>query len=117
MYGAQIISEHVQDHPDNWTRFLLVSSFAHARKFDRPTKAFVAFGVRHEPGALVQALQPIAQHGLSVTKIEGRPIRGKPFEYRFVVEMAAPENGVVTDAAFEGLGAATTWMKVLGAFS
>jgi prephenate dehydratase len=116
LYGAAIISEHVQDHVDNWTRFLLLSPAQHTRAAGTPTKAFVAFGLRHEPGALVRALQPIAAADLSVTKIEGRPIRGTPFEYRFVVEMVAAEGRTITDSAFDALRQATTWLKVLGAF-
>ena len=116
MYGAEIIAEHVQDHTENWTRFLLLSREADVRRAEHPHKAFVAFDLRHEPGALVQALQPIAQHGLSVTKIEGRPIRGRPFEYRFVVEMIAAAGAEITPAAFESIAGATTWLKVLGAF-
>jgi prephenate dehydratase len=116
MYGAAIVSEHVQDHPDNWTRFLLLSSPAHARPVERPHKAFIAMGLRHEPGALVRALEPIAREGLSVTKIEGRPVRGKPFEYTFIVEMIAPEDGVIGPSAFDAIRTATTWLKVLGQF-
>ena len=116
LYGAEVIAEHVQDHRENWTRFVLLSAPAHARQSERPRKALVAFGLKHEPGALVHALTPIAEHGLSVSKIEGRPIRGKAFEYRFVVEMVAPDNGQITQQAFDAIGKATTWLKVLGAF-
>ncbi len=116
LYGAEIIGEHIQDHQENWTRFLLLSSPAVAARATDPQKAFVAFGLRHEPGALCHALQPIAAHGLSVTKIEGRPIPGKAFEYRFLVEMVASGTESIQPAAFEDLAAATTWLKVLGAF-
>jgi prephenate dehydratase len=116
LHGASIISEHVQDHPENWTRFLVLSTPSQAAAVERPRKAVVAFGLRHEAGALVRALEPIAAAGLSITKIEGRPIRGRPFEYRFVVEMVAPEGGVIDASAFDALRGATSWLKVLGAF-
>jgi prephenate dehydratase len=116
IYGAAIIAEHIQDHRENWTRFLLLSGRAHAPSLDGAQKALVAFGLRHEPGALVHALQPLADAGLSVTKIEGRPIAARPFEYHFVVEMAAPEGGTIDPATLDRVRHATTWLKLLGAF-
>jgi prephenate dehydratase len=116
LYGAEILQEHIQDLAANWNRFLLLSSPAHSPHVDTPQKAFVACRLRHQPGALVAALQPIAAHGLSITKIEGRPIPGTDFEYRFVVEMIAPGGGAIPAAVYDDLRAATTSFKLLGAF-
>jgi prephenate dehydratase len=116
LYGAAIIGEHVQDHRENWTRFLLVASSTEKTQVEMPEKALVAFGLRHEPGALLRALQPLADHGLSITKIEGRPLPGSQFDYRFLVEMVAPAGGSIGLPALQGLKEATTWLKVLGAF-
>ena len=59
LYDAAIIAEHIQDHRENWTRFLLlVEPGARPRRSTTPQKALVAFGLKHEPGALVHALQP-----------------------------------------------------------
>jgi prephenate dehydratase len=115
LYGAEILAEHIQDHRDNWTRFLLISSRAHAQAGEAQ-KALVAFGLRHEPGALVAALRPIADHQLSVTKIEGCPSGGRPFEYRFIVEMTAPEHQLIPSAVYDELRKATAWLRPLGAF-
>jgi prephenate dehydratase len=116
LYGAEIVGEHIQDHPQNWTRFLLVSSPAQQTQVESPEKALVAFGLKHEPGALLRALQPLAAHGLSITKIEGRPLPGSQFDYRFLVEMVAPAGGSIGLDAIRELAQATTWLKVLGAF-
>lgn len=115
LYGANILAEHIQDHPNNWMRFLLLSHKAHAKTVERATKAFVACRLKHRPGALVAALTPIAAHGLSVTKIEGRPIVGTDFEYWFVIEMTAPPEGHIDPAVYDDLRAATTTIKLLGA--
>lgn len=114
LYGAEILAEHIQDYPDNWTRFVLLS-----KRDTVPAdaqKAIVAFGLRHEPGALVTALTPIAEHGLSIAKIEGRPIGGTPIEYRFIVEMTAAPGQSIPDGVYEALSGATTWLRPLGAF-
>lgn len=116
LYGAEIIAEHIQDHHDNWTRFLLLARAALAPVVHNPQKALLAFDLRHEPGALLQALQPIADAGLSVTKIEGRPIAGTPFRYRFIVELTAPEGQAITPETYDRVRDVTTWFKVLGAF-
>jgi prephenate dehydratase len=116
LYGAEILQEHIQDQHDNWTRFLLLTSASHAVPIGQPQKAIVALGLRHQPGALVTALQPIAAHGLSITKIEGRPIAGTEFEYRFIVEMVAPGGGSIAPGVYDELRAVTTSFKLLGAF-
>lgn len=116
LYRAEILEEHIQDLRDNWNRFLLLTSAGHAANVDAPRKALVAFQLPHRPGSLVRALQPIAAHGLSVTKIEGRPIAGTEFEYRFVVEMTAPEGQAIASTVYDELRAVTTSFKLLGAF-
>jgi prephenate dehydratase len=116
LYGADILQEHIQDQRDNWTRFLLLGSAADAETIEQPQKAIIACGLRHESGALVKALQPIAAHGLSVTKIEGRPIAGTEFEYRFIVQVTAPEGESIPAAVYDELRAATTSFNLLGAF-
>jgi prephenate dehydratase len=124
LYGAAILAEHIQDHRDNWTRFLLLLGRARDKTVDTPHKALIAFALRHEPGALVAALQPIAAHGLSITKIEGLPrnttagarAHGQPFDYRFIVEMTAPEGSGIPNAVYDDIREVTTWLKPLGAY-
>ena len=116
MYGGEVLAERIQDAHENWTRFLLLMSRTQAPMSRSGRKAIVACGLRHEPGALAQALQHIAEKGLSVTKIEGHPIKGKPFEYRFVVETVAHEGGAIDASVFEGLAARTEWFALVGVY-
>ena len=116
MYGAEILAERIQDVAENWTRFLSLMARSQAALARTGRKAMVACGLRHEPGALARALQLIADQGLSVTKIEGHPIKGKPFEYRFVVETVAPDDQPIDAALFQGLAAKTEWFALLGVY-
>jgi prephenate dehydratase len=116
MYGAQILAEHIQDVPENWTRFMLIMARSPESESRSGHKAILACGLKHEPGSLAQALQIIASGGLSVTKIEGRPLRGKPFEYRFVVETIAHDGRAIDTREFSGLAAKTEWFRILGIY-
>ena len=116
LHRAEVLQEHIQDLRDNWNRFLLLSSPAHTAPVENPQKALITCRLPHQPGALVAALQPIAARGLSVSKIEGRPIPGTEFEYRFIVEMTAPEGQAIPAVIYEELRAVTTSLKLLGAF-
>jgi prephenate dehydratase len=116
MYGAEILAERIQDAAENWTRFLLLMARSQTPMARVGRKAMVACGLRHEPGALARALQLIADQNLSVTKIEGHPIKGKPFEYRFVVETVTPDGRPIDAAVFQGLAARTEWFALLGVY-
>ena len=86
-YGGEIVQRDLQDHSENFTRFqvvcregVLLDAAAAANKMT------VAFSVEHRPGSLVEALQLIAAADVDLTRIESRPVPGKPWEYVFYVE-------------------------------
>jgi prephenate dehydratase len=80
-------------------------------------KTLVAFDLPHQAGALAHALHEIAKRNVNLTKIESRPIAGKPFEYRFIVELTAPGHGTAIDDAVEEMRHETPWLRVLGAYN
>lgn len=83
-FGVKIISENIQNQKSNYTRFVVITKEKTENK--SADKATVIFSVKHTPGSLLKALKPYAEYGLNLTKIESRPIDGKPWEYVFIVD-------------------------------
>jgi chorismate mutase/prephenate dehydratase len=84
-YGGVILREHLEDSSENYTRFFLLSTSAEfAPDAD---KTSLTIELPHQPGALHQALEPFARRGIDLLKIEGRPVKGRPWEYCFYLEL------------------------------
>lgn len=102
-YGAQILQAEVEDNPENFTRFFLVRRSADAIIDPEANKISLAFSIEHRPGSLVGVLQELAALGTNLTKIESRPVHGKPWEYVFYVDcqIRSAEEGTRAIAALE----------------
>jgi prephenate dehydratase len=85
-YGAQILEAGIEDNPENYTRFFLVRRTADAVADPLANKLSLAFSVENRPGSLVAALSELSALGTNLTKIESRPVHGKPWEYIFYVD-------------------------------
>jgi prephenate dehydratase len=83
-YGAQILQAGIEDNPENFTRFFLVRRAAEAVVDPESNKISLAFSVQNRPGTLVAALAEL--DGINMTKIESRPVHGKPWQYIFYVD-------------------------------
>jgi prephenate dehydratase len=85
-YGAQILEAGIEDNPENYTRFFLIRRTADADSDPEANKISLAFSVENRPGSLVAALSGFSNLGTNLTKIESRPVHGKPWEYIFYVD-------------------------------
>ncbi len=114
-YGAQILSAGIEDNPENYTRFLLVLRAAEAQIDPEANKISLAFSLVNRPGSLSDALLELKALGTNLTKIESRPVHGKPWEYIFYVDCqihgAAEEERVL-----EALGRHCGMVKELGRY-
>lgn len=115
LHGAVVVAEHIQDHEENWTRFLRLSRPSAARDVGG-RKAIVVFELRHECGSLGRALQHLAGLGLNLTKIESRPIAGRPFEYSFVIELTCGDAEPKWDHWFESFAGAVSVVRYAAVF-
>jgi prephenate dehydratase len=85
-YGAQILQAGIEDNPENFTRFFLVRRAGDSVPDPQSNKISLAFSVENRPGSLVAALSELSAIGTNLTKIESRPVHGKPWEYIFYVD-------------------------------
>jgi len=85
-YGAEILRSGIEDNPENYTRFFLVRRTPDALTDSDANKISIAFSVENRPGSLVAALNELSALGTNLTKIESRPVHGKPWEYVFYVD-------------------------------
>ena len=92
-YGANILEAGIEDNPENYTRFFLVLRAGDAQADPDANKLSLAFSLENRPGSLVAALSALAAQGTNLTKIESRPVQGKPWEYIFYVDCQIGEGG------------------------
>src|ERR1700683_5646252 len=86
IYGAQVLERSIEDNPENYTRFFLVLRSGDAHADPEANKLSLAFSLENRRGSLVAALSALAAQGTNLTKIESRPVQGKPWEYIFYVD-------------------------------
>ena len=114
IYGGAILQSHLEDHRENYTRFVLLSP--EARIPPEANKISLVVFLLHQPGALHQALEPIAHEKINLVKIESRPIVGHPFEYCFYLDVMAPPKAASTQSALEELRRRTREVRILGCY-
>jgi prephenate dehydratase len=114
-YGAQILEAGIEDNPENFTRFFLVRRKRDAVPDPQSNKLSLAFSVENRPGSLVAALSDLSTSGTNLTKIESRPVHGKPWEYIFYVDcqIHSFEEGA---RVIEALGTHCSMVKELGRY-
>lgn len=112
IFGLVPLASGIQDYSDNVTRFLVIGR----RPFsDRvPDKTSIVFSLPNEPGALFKALSAFALRGLDLTKLESRPLQGRPWEYLFYVDVAAAVDEVACTRALAHLAEFAPTLRTLG---
>ena len=114
IYGLEVLVEGIETNKENFTRFLVIG-------YGEPgisgnDKTSLAFTVAHKPGTLLNALKSFALRGINLTKIESRPLVGKPWEYIFFIDIEGHKDEKITSEALEDLLKFSNSLKILGSY-
>lgn len=113
-YGGVILREHLEDSSENYTRFLLLKP---APDFPADAnKLSLVIELPHQPGALHDSLEPFARRGIDLLKIEGRPVKGRPWEYCFYLDLRGSQNDSEVRSALDELRDRRVETRILGAY-
>lgn len=134
-YSGKILKAGIEDDKRNFTRFFLIRKLtskpgagtaakkgsaatepAYKRLIpERANKTSIAFKVKNVPGALFKSLSVFALRDISLSKIESRPMRGRPWEYVFYVDFLRGDDEPARNA-LRHLGEVADFVKVLGVY-
>lgn len=114
VYGGEVIAEGIEDYGGNYTRFIVVGN--NELDIGVGAKTAIVFTLPHRPGTLYNALRPFALRRVNLTKIESRPIKGRPWEYMFYMEFEGSLRDSEVASALNELKENTITLKVLGSF-
>jgi len=115
LYGAEVVFPEIEDNTRNFTRFFVVSEKAEEAPREG-VKTSLAFVTPHEPGSLHRALGIFADRGVDLTKLESRPIPGRPWVYRFYADVRGDPRGPLKECLKDLRGLAAEF-QILGSYA
>ena len=121
VYRAEIIAENIEDNAKNFTRFLLLArpdcapSIRTTSNQDQ-RKTSIVFRVANKPGGLFRSLATFALRDIDLTKIESRPIEGRPWEYSFYLDLIGDQREAHVERALANLSELAESVRVLGSY-
>ncbi|MDR0623773.1 MAG: 3-deoxy-7-phosphoheptulonate synthase [Treponema sp.] len=129
-HGLKVLREGIETNPLNYTRFVVISRrigndgepalrlgrVPPSLGSEKPTKASLVFSVSDEPGSLFACIRIMSERGINLSKLESRPIQGKPWEYLFYVDVSIPPEEKVFYEVIGELKTKTREFHFLGTY-
>lgn len=116
-YGGIRLRRNIEDDRQNFTRFFLLTKQArNLRTATGGWKTTLVFTTANIPGALFRSMACFALRDINLTKIESRPLRGKPWEYLFYVDLIGRSEDKNVQNALGNLQEMTDFLKILGSY-
>jgi prephenate dehydratase len=114
VFGLASLASGIQDYDDNITRFIVIGR----RPIDSAVadKTSIVFSLPNEPGSLFKALSVFALRNVDLTKMESRPIPGRPWAYLFYTDLAAARDELPCARALSHLAEFAPTLRVLGSY-
>ncbi len=115
IYHGAILRQHLEDHNENYTRFVLLKSAPVVSV--QADKLSLVLRLADRPGALHDALEPFARCGIDLLKIETRPIIGEPWQYRFYLDLQASLSDSEVVSVLAELRSRADEVRLLGRYA
>jgi len=113
-YTLEVVEGNIEDHANNITRFLVIGNQESQPSGDDKTS--IVFSVKDEVGILHRMLEPFAKNRINLTKIESRPLKHKPWEYLFFLDLEGHMKESRVQRAIKKLERRCVFIKVLGSY-
>ena len=114
LFNLNILAENIEDDPKNTTRFLVLGK--HDVAASGTDKTSIVMTTKNKPGAMIDLLEPLSRHGVSMTKLESRPSRQSLWDYVFFVDIEGHQTDAKVQAALQELQTRASFLKVLGSY-
>lgn len=116
VYGLKILAAEIEDRPDNTTRFFVLGRKLFTPSGDDRTTLLVSIAHTDAPGALQRLLQPLADHEVSMTRIESRPSHKKKWDYVFFIDIEGHADDKHVAKALAELEKRASLFRILGSY-
>ncbi len=113
-FGLNVLAAHIEDMPDNWTRFLVIGP--RVGEGGNRDKTSLLFTVPDKPGALAEVLNTFAGRAINITKLESRPLRGEKWKYVFFTDLECDLSRMEYDSFLAELRERCHTLRILGSY-